>query len=271
MLHPALGSITQPKHTIVQLTQDRCSNLCCPAACSGTDFLQFSFDICQCSEIYFKHQLTLSGFPGGIFADKIGWLAHHPWMSGGNQSQGRWLTQGSVPWSSHNNNRVWEGIQSESGLMILIQPATSDKAPVLSTASSAPHCNSLLSTDSKMELIVLHQFNATVILIMLFQSSPFPVLTMSLIFSMLCNCSTVHRRGNALKCRLNQNKCTNFALSSWVWTFGKPTLFPSLAGILQTAIYTYIMNELLHQIKSRASCNELWGYSQSLMRPISDE
>lgn len=95
----------------------------------------------------FKHQLTSFGYPGGIFTHKIGWLAHHPWMSGGNQSQGCWLTQGSVPWSSRNNNRQWEEIQSESGLMILIQPATSDKAPVLFTASSAPFCNSLLSTD----------------------------------------------------------------------------------------------------------------------------
>lgn len=143
MLQPAINchspmASPSPKRTIVQLTQDRCSNLCCPAACPGPGFLQFRFDICQCSEIYFKHQLTLSGFPGGIFADKIGWLAHHPWMSGGNQSQGRWLTQGSVPRPFRNNSRLWEGIQSECGLMILIQPATSDKAPMLSAASPSP-------------------------------------------------------------------------------------------------------------------------------------
>lgn len=106
----------------------------------GLVFLQFSFDICQCSEIYFKHQLTLSGFPGGICADKISWLAHRPCMSGGNQSRGRWLTQRTVPRSVRNNNSVWEGIQSESGPMMLIQLATSDKAPMLSatTGSSSP-------------------------------------------------------------------------------------------------------------------------------------
>lgn len=138
--------VTQPSHTIVQLTQCRFVSLCYLAEFPGPGFLQFCFDICQCSEIYFKRQLTLSRFPGGIFADKIGWLAHHPWMSGGNQSQRRWLTQGSVLRSVRNNNRLWEGIQSESGLMILIQPATSDKAPMLYTASRSPHCNSLLIT-----------------------------------------------------------------------------------------------------------------------------
>lgn len=137
----------------------------------GPGFLQFSFDICQCSEIYFKHQLTLSGLPGGIFADKIGRLAHHPWMSGGDQSQGHWLTQGSVLRSVSNNNRPWEGIQSESGLMILIQAATTDKAPMLSTVSRCPHCYSLLITSTQIKLILLNQFNVHVILIMLFASN----------------------------------------------------------------------------------------------------
>lgn len=117
-------------------------------------------------------------------------------------------------WSPCDNNRLWDGIQSESSLMILIQAATSDKAPVLRAALSSPQCNNLLSAYSKMELIALCQFNATVILIMLFQSSPSQVLTMSLIFSVLYNCSAVHHRGSTPKCRLNQNKCNNFALSS---------------------------------------------------------
>lgn len=128
--------------------------------------------------------------------------------------------------------------------MILIQAATSDKAPVLRAALSSPQCNNLLSAYSKMELIAVCQFNATVILIMLFQSSPSQILTMSLIFSVLHNCSAVHHRGSTPKCRLNQNKCNNFALSSGL-------------SLPQMAIYTCIMDELLHQIKSRASCNEL--------------
>lgn len=140
VISPWQHPVTQPKCTIVQLPRD-CSR---SPAVFGPGLLQFSPDICQCSEIYFKHQLTLSGFPEGIFTDKIGWLVHHPWMSGGNQSQGHWLTQESVPRSVRNNNRLWEGIQSERGLMILIQPATSDKAPMLSTKSSSPLRNSLL-------------------------------------------------------------------------------------------------------------------------------
>lgn len=37
-------------------------------------------------------------------------------------------------WSLCNSDRLRDGIQSESRLMILIQAATSDKAPVLCTA-----------------------------------------------------------------------------------------------------------------------------------------
>lgn len=142
--HGNTPPVTRPKCSIVRLPRDCSRSLCYPAAVFGPGLLQFSSDIWQCSEIYFKHQLTLSGFPGGIFTDKIGWLAHHPWMGGGIQSQGHWLIQESVPRSVRNNNRLWEGIQSECGLMILIQSATSDKAPMLSTESSSPHCNSLL-------------------------------------------------------------------------------------------------------------------------------
>lgn len=206
---PSLKNIT-----IVQVTPDRFSTLCYPAAYPGPGFLQFSFDICQCSEIYFKHQLTLSEFPGGIFADKIGWLAHHPWMSGGNQSQRRWLTQGSVPWSVRNNNRLWEGIQSESGLMILIQAATSDKAPMLFTASRSPHRNSLLITGTKIKLILLCQFNATVILIKLFPSN----LLSQWVWSSPCKVIALQfiAEGTLWKCRFNQNKSANFSCSSWV-------------------------------------------------------
>lgn len=44
---------------------------------------------------------------------------------------------------------------NQNGLMILIQPVTSDKAPLLSTALRSPCCNSLLITDIKIKLILL--------------------------------------------------------------------------------------------------------------------
>lgn len=39
--------------------------------------------------------------------------------------------------------------------------------------------------------------------------------------------------------------------------FTKSRLFLGLRGILKVAIYTYIIDEQLHQIKSRVCCNEL--------------
>lgn len=182
-------------------------------------------------------------------------------MSGGNQSQGHWLTQGSVPRSVSNNNRPWEGIQSESGLMILIQAATTDKAPMLSTASRCPHCYSLLITSTEIKLILLNQFNAHVILIMLFASN-LPLLPQR-VWSSLCKVIALQFITGGTLWNADLIKTNAPTLFSLLGSepLEKPMLFSSLQGILQTAIYTYIMDELLHQIKSRACCNELWGYS----------
>ena len=179
------------------------------AGCPGPGFLPFIFDICQCSEIYFKHQLTLSGFPGGIFTHKIGGLAHHPWMSGANQSSG---TR-----SVRNNNRRWDGIQSASVLMILTQPATSDKARVVSTVPTPPTPqHGLLITTTQIKLIPLRWFNVNVILIMLFPSklSSFS----QWVWSSPCKVIAPQfiAQGTLWNADLIKNKCTNFILSSRV-------------------------------------------------------
>lgn len=120
-----------------------------PVLCLKTNAHIHSF-----SEISFNNHLTLSGLPVGIFTDKQADLLISLRMSGSKQFQGCWLTKDCAPQSVRNTNRLRQGIQSESGLMSLIHPATFDKAPALSAASGSPQCRSLLITWDKANCAV---------------------------------------------------------------------------------------------------------------------